>query len=487
MDINLSLSPATGITSNYLVVAVYNATAPAAVVAFQAFPAPHVSPQDVTFTNLDEGVYIVITYESPDGLADGIVRHQFIYDPTWANAVTRVDQVIICGSTTGFDDGATGFSDPTWVGWTISLERRAKGSTMVDQAISTVDAEIIFRPAGGFDLVDPTDAFVAGEIVIAHFQPQITTGNPPVNPTAGVIWKQELDIAVDTTLDSTAMASYCIIAGTNPTVNITLPPISTVPDGKMIGFLSDGGNHIIANLLPAGGDQIKWLNDFYTNSDPLGICQGEIIWIASYNGAWRVHSAFGGFSHVGEFVETLGMNNLNMLQLDGSVVSRAQYPRLWRWVNKKLDGTMLITDTQWNLQNTTGGSAQFKMYPNCGRFSMGDGSTTFRLPLFVQKKDTLVPQNVMAGGFRRAVPGANGAAGVLSRDKVGNFGATIQGRIIAKSGTSNQVTVLSAGPTDADKGPNNVTLPFSGTDINTGLVNGETTPFYTTNYLFIRF
>lgn len=486
MDINLSLSPATGIT-NHLVVAVYNATAPASVVDSQDFPAPHVSPQDVTFTNLDPGVYIVITWESTDGTPTGIVRHQFIYDPTYANAITRVDQVLVCGSTTGFDANATGFGDATWIGWQVSVERRSAGSTMVDQALSTVDAEIIFRAGGGFDLVDPTNAFEDGEIVVVHFQPQITTGNPPANPTAGTIFKGEVDITVDTTLDSAGMAFYYIIAGTNPVVNITLPPISTIPDGKLIAFLSEGGNHLAANLIPAGGDQIKWLNDFFTNSDPLSICQSEEIWFASYNGAWRVHMADGGWRNVGEFVETLGMNNQNMLQVDGTLQLRANYPRIWRWANKKLDGTMIITDTQWNLQNTTGGSALFKMYPNCGRFSSGTLGTNFRLPLYVQKKDTLVPSNVMAGGFRRAVPGANGAAGVLSRDKVGNFGATIQGRIIAKSGTSNQVTVLSAGPSDADKGPNNVTLPFSGTDLNTSAINGETTPFYTTNYLFIRY
>lgn len=483
------MSPVTAETG-FLVPTIYNSTAPDTAVASQAFALPYSNPQPVTFTNVTSGVYIVIVWLNTTGVPGGTVAYQYIYNPSYQNATERADEYLICGLTSGFPDGATGYTDATWVGWLVTVYRRANGGPMIDAAVQPVNGEINFSPGGGFTLVDPSNAFDDGEVVVVQFQPQITTESEMNTPNAGILWGGETDITVDTVLDNTAMGKYLIIAGANPVVNVTLPPISTVPDGTLIGFLCEGGSgttNLAANLIPAGGDQIIWLNDFFTNSDPLSMCQSEELWMASYNGNWRVHMADGGWRHVGEFVETLGSNNQNVVQLNGAVLLRAQYPRLWRWVNKKLDGTMLITDTQWLLQNTTGGSAQFKMYPNCGRFSTGDGSTTFRVPLFVQQNDTLSPANVMAGGFRRAVPVANGAAGNLSRDKVGNFGAQIQGRIIAKSGTNNQVTVLSAGPTDRDLGPNNVTLPFSGQDINTGALNNETTPFYTTNYLFIRF
>lgn len=489
MQINLTISPTTA--TGHLVPAIYEATAPATVVQSIDYPPPHTDPQDVTFNDVDPGVYIVIVWESTDGTPTGTIRHQFIYDPSYSNAITRDDEFIICGANNlapnDFPDGATGFSDPSWVGWQVSLERRSAGGTMVDQALSTTDAEIVFRPAGGFDLVDPTNAFVAGEIVVAHFQPQITTGNPISTPTAGVIWSGELDITNDVTLTAANMGQYCLLFGVNPVLNVTLPAANAVPDGKMIGFMSEGGNHLAANIIPAGGDSIKWLNDTFTNGDPLTICQSEELWLFVHNGVWKVGMADGAWRQVGEFVETIGANQQNVLQADGSLQLRAYYPRIWRWANKKLDATMIVTDATWNLRNTTGGSALLNMYPNCGRFSSGTLAGNFRLPLFVQKSDSLVPANVMAGGFRRAVPNAVGAASVLSRDKVGNFGASIQGRIIAKSGTNNQVTVLSAGPSDVDKGPNNVTLPFKGSDVNTGLANNETTPFYTTTYLFIRF
>jgi hypothetical protein len=52
MDINLSISAAPGITTDYLVAAIYEATAPATLVQSQGFAAPHTTPQNISFVNV---------------------------------------------------------------------------------------------------------------------------------------------------------------------------------------------------------------------------------------------------------------------------------------------------------------------------------------------------------------------------------------------------------------------------------------------------
>lgn len=72
------------------------------------------------------------------------------------------------------------------------------------------------------------------------------------------------------------------------------------------------------------------------------------------------------------------MLELNELLLDGSLKNRADYPRAWEKIQSL--GTALVTDTDWNLASAVTANGQTVPYPNRGKFSTGDGSTTFRLP-----------------------------------------------------------------------------------------------------------
>lgn len=63
---------------------------------------------------------------------------------------------------------------------------------------------------------------------------------------------------------------------------------------------------------------------------------------------------------------------LGFLQLDGSLLKRADYPELWNYINDPDNGTYLVSDDLWAVYMQYSGA--------CGFFSTGDGSTTFRLP-----------------------------------------------------------------------------------------------------------
>jgi len=513
MDINLSLSPALGIPVNYLVVAVYNSTAPATVVASQSFPAPHSAPVNITFVNLNSGVYYVITYESVDGTPTGTVRHQFIYDPSYSTANIRFDIVLIAGETPGFPVGATGYIDVTWVGWTGRIERRSAGGTLIDVAVQTSGAEVQFLLTGGFQLLIEGDAAAAGEIFIVHFDPQIIDIAPSVSQTAGVLWSMEKDI-VDAASGIIAvgdMGKYCVIAATTLIVlPIALPALNSVPDGTMIAFLSEGGTHLAANLTPNGSDQIKWLSDVWTASDPLTICQSEEIWLASHGGFWRVMMSDGGWRQVGEFVEGLSLEAApaisgglykNVLPLDGNLYVRSYYPRLWRWINKKLNPLFLISDSTWQLQDTGSTSGTYLMYLNTGKFSLGDGTSipaNFRMPLYQLTLDG--SNNIKSGGYLRAVSGSattNPVTGVPdlatlpTRDSVGNFGAKITGLEVQKGGNTVRVVVLGNSTDRPDAttfgNPEIGPLLFTGTNVKSGVNNQETRPFTNNIYRHIRF
>ena len=80
-------------------------------------------------------------------------------------------------------------------------------------------------------------------------------------------------------------------------------------------------------------------------------------------------------SKVGDITLTLGLNPpAGFLSLgEGLVLNRTQYSELWTWAQSNMK---IITESEWQqLANAQDG--------NCGFFSSGDGSTTFRLPKII--------------------------------------------------------------------------------------------------------
>lgn len=489
MNINLSLSPAPGITSNYLVVAIYNTTAPATVVASQSFAAPHAAPVNISFTNLNGGTYYVKTFESTDGTPTGVIRHQFLYDPTFGTANVRVDLVLTVGVSTGLKAGTNTYNDTSLAGWNYTLERRGVGS-MVDLAKSAANADYQTINTGGFQLLQTGDVFGQGEVFIVHFLPQVTSVAPQQSQTAGAIWAGVKEITSDITLTSSDMGKYCNIKGSTPIVNITLPASNAVVDGTLIAFLSEGGSHIAANIIPAGTDQIKYIGDTWNNADPFTICQGEEVWLAYHNNAWRVMMADGAWRNIGSIVTTYSKNMLNVLPGDGNTYNRAYYPRLWRWINK-LETGLLVDDSTWNFrQDNTSQGNPYHFYPNVAKFSRGDASATFRMPLLIKTFDD--NNNLKSGGYFRSVGGTD-IAGTMVADKVGNFSAYLSGLVIGAHWSDNPAErlialgVVSWPQTYMNSIPSSPT-PITGlSPLGTNPANNETAPFSTNVYCFVRY
>ena len=481
MNINLSLSAAPGITSNKLVVAIYDSTAPATVAASRVINAPHTTPVNVSFTSLRSAVYLVKIYESVDGTPSGVLRHSFIYNTTFSGAKVREDEVLTVGQTEGLVAGTSTYDNLTFTDWDYSIERRGIGS-LIDFAKSSANADYITKSTGGFTLTKQDDVFGEGEIFIIKFLPQIIKTENQTNQTAGVLWSGAKDVTADLSLQASDMGKYCLLQGTSTILNITLPSGDSVVDGTMIAFLSEGGSHVVANIIPKGTDQIKWLGDIWAANDPFSIHQGEEVWMMYHGNSWRVIQADGGWRQVGELIYTYRKDQINTIQANGASYVRAYYPRLWRYVKKFLDPTLLVDASVWPFVDQ-----QTKFYPNVGKFSSGDGSSTFQTPLLVKTLDT--NGNIKSGGYLRAVSGAttDEKAGVQKKDAVGNF------QLQADLQTGDSYLGHPYIPTAFGKGlainaPVNISLDINvaGADPTTKAPNGETRPFSTNAYLLIK-
>ena len=487
MNIFLSLSAAPGIASNKLVVAIYDSSAPSTVVASQVFNAPHIAPVNIEFTNLDPLIYIIKTWESPDGSASGVLRHSFIATPESQNTVSREDLFITAGPTTGFNGGDNQYIDTSLAQWNYTVEQRGVGSLKPG-----IDIQIFATGGWGF-----INGYVIQdqETFVMHFQATITIQSGVTSQIAGRLYADEVTVAATTVLDATYLGKVIKLASTSAAVfDVTLPPSNTSPNMKQICFMSEGGAHKMVNIKASGSDTISCLGQNLTS---VSLAQDEEIEMYNYNGTWRIKSPVDFFKMVGELVYSMSKLIPNTLLCDGRILSRAQYPRLWNFINTKLDPSLLISETAWNLQDSTVGSETYLLYPNKIKFSTGDGTTTFRLPVLVAstafgaKDDSNNPRTI--GGFLRGIDDTQRMPGTIQVDGVGNFKASIEGPTFQFHYSGNageKFTGLGTAPggiTPIDTANAISGKLFKGSNAASNRINYETTVMNVGAYLALRY
>jgi hypothetical protein len=392
MNINLSISAAPGI-SNFLIAAVYEASNPNVVVAYHVLPKPLLSDVNFTFTDLDPVVYYVRIWENSTDVPGGSIRHQFIYDPEYGNATVTVREDLFLTVGAGEGNPVAGediFTRDDLQDWSYTVERRGFGSMEpgVDVSISLNRKTIsLIKEVDG-----QSDIFGEGEVFILHFEPKIVTNQPIASQASGKLYSSTETIENNRTLIAADIGKVFLLKGQNDTLTVTLPSINLMPENRHFAFVSEGGSHKVAIIMAAGSDTIEFAG--IRNNIYLG--QSERIWIYAKGGVWIVSIASGSFDRVGEVFMSYDDSVLNALPLDGRVLDRVVYARLWEWV-QTLDVSMIVTDTNWSNPALN----------NYGRFSFGDGSTTFRIP------------QMHAPGFVRAVNSATRKAGSYEAGMVG--------------------------------------------------------------------
>lgn len=389
MNINLSISAAPGI-SNFLIAAVYEASNPNVVVEFQVLPKPLLSDVNITFEGLDPVVHNVVIWENSTATPGGSIRHKFIYDPEYTNSTISVRDDLFLTVGAGEGNPVAGedvFEREDLEDWDYTIERRGYGSMepSVDVSISLNRKQ--------FALIREGDIFSEGEVFILHFEPKVVTNVPIVSDKSGRVFFTTETIETNRTLVVADVGKAFKLQGANDTLTVTLPALNLIPENRHIAFISEGGSHKVATIVAAGSDTIEWAGATRQN---ILLGQSERVWIYAKGGVWIVSVASGSFDRVGEVFMSYDDSVLNALPLDGRVLDRVVYARLWEWV-QTLDASMIVTDTNWSNPALN----------NYGRFSFGDGSTTFRIP------------QMHAPGFVRAVNPATRKAGSYEAGMVG--------------------------------------------------------------------
>lgn len=399
MNINLSISAAPGIT-NYLIAAVYEASSPGVAVSFQVLPNPLVADVNITFTDLNAVVHYVKIWENVTAVPGGTIRHQFIYDPEYGGDTVQIRDDLFLTVGAGGDNPVAGnsqFTRSDLYDWDYSIERRGFGSMQpeVDVDITNNSQTItLLKEEGGIE-----DVFGEGEIFILHFDPRILTNQPIESVNSGRVFSGTETLTENTTLLASGVGKAYRIKGDNDTISITLPAINTMPENRHLCFISDGGSHINAVIQAAGSDTIEWQNGTTQN---IILGQSERIWIYVVGGVWVVSVAYGSFNQVGEIFMGYVNSAINAVFANGALLDRDVYPRLWEWV-QDAGSDIIVTDANWSNVALN----------NKGKFSYGDGATTFRVPL------------LYTPGFLRGVDQATRKAGSFEAEMVGPHTHTV--------------------------------------------------------------
>lgn len=356
MNINLTISAAPTVTQN-IAVRIFKATNPSVVVAVQEFTPPHNSPRNITFTGVDPVVYIVNTYSTPGVPVLGTLLHSFIYDPEYIDAEIKPTEFL------KMIGGNTEYQDATWAAYDIDTISRVGFGAMFEpdqiEWILNVDNQVV-----GFRLSQPGDEFAPDEQFTVTFYPKITLRTPVF--TSDKIVTDENVITVDTVLTNANAGKLLRLQGASSAFTVSLPAIGTTDTFLTYFLVSDGGSHVNVTINVNGGGNIV----LYGNKTQLHLAQGERAWIV-YNGTnYTVLNDCPGVLRVGEIFDIYDKDSSvqGCIFADGALLDRTVYRRLWAFV-QQLDSSLLINDATW-----LGSSQQH------GRFSTGDGVTTFRVP-----------------------------------------------------------------------------------------------------------
>jgi|GEM_PF-3497443 len=401
-----------------LVMAISKKSAPSIIVAYFELPLPYTGQTQLhTFTGLDNVVYYYQLFESPDHGPDGTVRNYFDIQPN-QNAFNVRDNLYLRADNSPFFASNTNFygQDSSLIGWNWYLENPTLGTLNYGEVwtktIAGVATTIDDMAADGFQYLQPGYLIGNDERAVIHFYPQLSATS---TPQSSAMISQTTLLTSTTTLTNSAAGQAFQLEGGGGYFQVNLPDITTVPDSVPIFFNSGGGNHVNVGISAFAGQSLQWFNNqtnlgSATRASIIYLGQGENIWIIRFtypdgSKRWLVQGDTFGVRTVGEVIYDWSKIPLNTVLMAGQTLSRTNYARLWAWV-QTLDAACLISDGSFNSTTTLDGIAY---YINQGKFTTGDGSTTFRVPL-------LTTTGASGSGFLRMVDGSGRFPGSLQAD-----------------------------------------------------------------------
>jgi hypothetical protein len=262
--------------------------------------------------------------------------------------------------------------------------------------------EYAVLPSGGFELnpkdingnvVDDTDpnaipqVVQEGEVFIATVFDWEVGGTGSGNTGGGItsLFDGLVSLTTSTQLGDIHRNKVLQVAGGANSVVVTMEDIADAPENSMVCITTVISNAKQTKVAAKAGQKIYYNN---TSNDYIWLGISEVFWAYRGDDGWYVIGQLPGVDNVGD--ELFGRKQkLNMLTARGQEVNRADYPRLWEWVQSL--GTALVDDATWNTVvpipvNGSGTRSGYKPYEGCYSYgSQGVNGATFRLPNMQEK------------------------------------------------------------------------------------------------------
>lgn len=363
----------------YLYLVLYEATAPNTPVANSGQLAPpHSTSRQIQFTNLNPVIHLFKLFETDGVSTSGTLLANGSIDPAYLGVEIRTPLYITAGTSEDFTPGLNYYLAPDdyLEGWEYSLEIRGIG-TLEPTVEYTLDAN------NNPYITQPDYQIQEGEKWIFKFLPKAVVFNPTANAGGNLIGATTV-LDEDTTLTADEMGDLFIFQSATSTIKAILPSLALVTANKLIMFISEGGSHVNAIIegfdTGSGLDVIDYMNQERTN---IILGQSEQVWLFKWvdptdsnNIRWKVLNPSDTIKMVGQKVFSdhyLDANLINCVYADGRELDRLVYARLWEYV-QTLPAEMRVTEATWN-------TATDGVYTHRGKYSQGDGSTTFRVPV----------------------------------------------------------------------------------------------------------
>lgn len=334
---NLKINIGTVNYTDYLRITVAKVSAPTELV-YETWLNTPLANFNLVVPGLDGDNYYVSYYDAPTNIATGSLVAQLIVNGVTGETIYERRFYTVDGA--GANDpsnGDTAVVDDYFVGKTIM--------GVFKEGFRYLEPVSEFSVTGN-SVNDLTGASLStGEKITIEIRYNVATTTQPTSGNGFYVGIVTIT-TVTHTLTVSDIDKRVRLAGTTTKQQLTLPALSTVPNGT--GYYFDnsiGGLAFQVKLLTNGVDRILF-NGFNTASNEFSefwVSKGEHLLLRKNGSYWEVIGDYSGVN-VGEMVSLKYKDHPNVLPEAGQVIDGDEYPRLWWWVNSVLPAGHKYTD-----------------------------------------------------------------------------------------------------------------------------------------------
>jgi hypothetical protein len=286
--------------------------------------------------------------------------------------------IILHVVTTG-EAGGTQVNIPTIAGQNFFLER--DGQPMLVSEYNILNA-------GGFELATAGDTLIEGQRFKLSLY-NLAAGSPGT-PAGTPLIKGEVTVSSNQAFDVVNHVNKLIqFRPGGLLITYTLPLVDDLPDNTIIPMEASITTTSEIIIATQGGQNIYINNSSKTS---ISMRSGEVLWLYRADDGYYIINDFARIYR--ELCKPHAAYKIgdNEMLCDGTLLNRTDYPRLWEAVQSM--GASLVSESLWQTaavykqggtfttSQPSVGSGDYitipKPYRGC--FSLGDGSTTFRIP-----------------------------------------------------------------------------------------------------------